>query len=83
MTTKQNKNMNILKTKYYTQKTTPWATALGDLALLLIPAIQLLVAEAPGLTEAQQYWTQGVCTLLLITAKFLLKLWKDNEEVSA
>jgi hypothetical protein len=77
------KNMNILKTKYYTQKTSPLATALGDLALILIPAVQLLVSEAPGLTETQQYWTQGICTLLLITAKFLLKLWKDNEEVSA
>lgn len=75
--------MNILKTKYYTKKTTPIATALGDLALLLIPAVQILVAGAPSLTESQQYWTQGVCTLLLIVAKFLLKLWKDNEETTA
>lgn len=74
--------MNILKTRYYKKKTAPIATALGDLALLLIPAIQLLVAEAPDMTEAQQYWTQGICTLLLITAKFLLKLWKDDSEDS-
>ena len=59
-----------------------WATALGDLALLLIPAVQILVAEAPDLTEAEQYWVQGVCTLLLIVAKFLLKLWKDDKEIS-
>lgn len=77
------KNMNILKTKYYEKKTAPIATALGDLALLLIPAVQILVAEAPGLTEVQQYWVQGVCTLLLITAKFLLKLWKDDSETTA
>lgn len=77
------KNMNILKTKYYEKKTAPIATALGDLALLLIPAVQILVAGAPDLTASQQYWVQGVCTLLLITAKFLLKLWKDDSETSA
>jgi hypothetical protein len=77
------KNMNILKTKYYEKKTAPIATALGDLALLLIPAVQILVAGAPNLTEPQQYWVQGVCTLLLIIAKFLLKLWKDESETSA
>lgn len=75
--------MNILKTRYYKKKTAPVATALGDLALLLIPAIQILVAEAPNLTESQQYWTQGICTLLLITAKFLFKFWKDDAEEAA
>jgi hypothetical protein len=77
------KNMNILKTKYYEKKTAPIATALGDLALLLIPAVQILVAGAPDLTEPQQYWVQGICTLLLITAKFLLKLWKDDSQTTA
>ena len=74
--------MNILKTKYYKKKTALWATALGDLFLLLIPAVQLLVAEAPDLTAPEQYWIQGVCTLMLIVAKFLLKLWKDDKEVT-
>lgn len=42
----------------------------GDLALLLIPAIDGIVASAPDISDANKYWIAAGCTVALIIVKF-------------
>lgn len=68
-------------TDFYSRKTQVWASVLGDMALVMIPIVTKLIEDAPNLTDAQKYWWSGVCTITGIAAKFILKLFKENETV--
>jgi hypothetical protein len=65
---------------YYKRRTKVWASILGDAALIMIPVINKLIADAPNMNETQKYWWAGVFTIIGIGAKFALKLVKEHEE---
>lgn len=64
---------------YYSKRTKAWASALGDLFLVLIPVVGTLIQEAPNMSEDQKYWWAGAFTTGSIAIKFILKLVKDEE----
>ena len=70
--------MNKVK-QYYEKRTKTWASALGDMFLVLIPVIGTIIQEAPNLTEGQKYWWAGAFTTGSIALKFILKTIKDEE----
>jgi len=51
------------------------ARVVGDFALLLIPAMMPIVANAP-LSGDAKYWANAFFTIALITVKFVSKLWQ-------
>lgn len=61
---------------YYAPTPVFWRK-IGDFALLLLPAVHLLIANAPNLSENQSYWLIGLCDALLIGAKF----WTNTKKV--
>lgn len=64
---------------FYSRKTQVWASALGDMALIMIPIVTKLIEDAPNLNDSQKYWWAGICTISGIASKFILKLFKENE----
>lgn len=70
---------SILKTKYYKKKTTVVASALGDLAVLLIPVMIATVEGAPNLPHSVQYWTMQIMSIVLVILKFASKFWKEPD----
>lgn len=61
-------------------KTTPINWRLfGDLCLLLIPAIDGIVAAAPNLEHTQKYWVAGGLSIGLIVVKFLTDMVSKKE----
>lgn len=72
----------LLKSRYYKKKTNATAAALGDLAILLIPVIQVAIQTAPEMNPSLQHWLQTGVACVLIIFKFALKTIKakDNEE---
>lgn len=66
---------------FYSRKTQVWASVLGDMMLVMIPIVSKLIEDAPNLTDAQKYWWAGVCTITAIASKFILKLFKENEQI--
>jgi len=67
---------------FYSRKTQVWASVLGDMALVMIPIMTKLIEDAPNLTDSQKYWWSGFFTISGIAAKFILKLFKENEQVN-
>lgn len=51
---------------------------LGDLFLILIPVVQGGIANAPNFSDQNKYWTGFICTCILIIAKFVTNLFKDD-----
>lgn len=64
---------------YYSKKTKAWASALGDMFLVMIPVVGTLIEQAPNMSEAQKYWWAGAFTTFSIGLKFILKLVKDEK----
>ena len=66
--------------KYYTQKTVPWASVLGDAFIVMIPILITAIQGAPNLAAAQKHWYMTWCSIILTGLKFVLKTIKVKEE---
>jgi len=73
--------MKNLKLSNYNKKTTPKYKLIGDLALVLIPAIQVVLISAPEgvLTPAQSWFVGGITSVILVLIKFATK-FTDGEQ---
>lgn len=66
---------------YYTKKTAPWASVLGDAFVVMIPMAILAIQGAPNMSDHQKYWWMQGCSMVLAGLKFLLKAIKVKEEI--
>ncbi len=67
------------------KQATPWKwRRAGDFALLLIPAIQLIVGNAPEgtFTKNELYWINSISSLLLLAFKFWTNTRKEDVETT-
>ena len=71
-----------MKVTNYNKKTKPKYKLIGDLALVLIPAVQAILIAAPEgvLTPAESWFVGGITSVILVTIKFATKFTDGEQE---
>gem|GEM_PF-3311703 len=66
---------NIRNSRYFKPTPFHWRIV-GDLAIVMIPVIDGIVAAAPNIDTDIKYWIAAGTSLTLVTLKFLTNLFK-------
>lgn len=53
---------------------------IGDLCLVVMPVIQSGIMSAPDLGDSAKYWLMLAVSVVMVTAKFITNMFKDDQE---
>lgn len=64
--------------KHYGSPTPKKWRMIGDFCLVLLPTIQVGLANAPSISDNTKYWIGFISTILLVAAKFYTNMYKQD-----
>lgn len=74
--------MKKLINRYFHPTPKKWRM-IGDMALVMIPAIDGFLAGYPGIDESTKYIIAGVSNIVLVGVKFMTNFAKENPSNSS